>query len=543
MKTFIKIILMLLTVGQAFGQESGYVNSVTYLKELLNNQQLEEAKHFVDSIFQGGLKEEEEKHAVMGILHVYNKEYGKALNSWSEAIKKCPADQVDLLSYSLCNRADVYVALGDTLDAVNDYRQAADLTQNEPAIYYRMANLFFQIGDYASSDSCYYKAIKIDGDNPFPYCGLATSRMYCEEYDEARELLDYARVLDSQNPYIYSLSLRIEFAAKNYDEVLRLATESVEQGVYGDEYNESVEALLLLSEEAFEKTVSFLQKRMEQDPENSQLSLMMSFIYIKNGHYQAAIPLLQRFWNSPSDFQESSLYWGIMCYSNLQEYEKVISLSNTLLSLVSPDAEFYQLRADARFYEQNWEGAESDYRKAMNLNRENGSYCCYRIGWIHEMNHRYENALNYYDISLAFDPTHAYSYLMKGNVLKDYLNCPEEAEEAFRNCIQYDQGIEEETCKQYAYLALGETEQAIAVNDSILNEYPNAGCYYDAACLYSRMGRKDEAISYLQQALEKGFKGIKHIESDDDLDNIRKMPAYVKLIRKYKKLVDKQKGL
>ena len=86
MKTFIKIILMLLTVGQAFGQESGYVNSVTYLKELLNNQQLEEAKHFVDSIFQGGLKEEE-KHAVMGILHVYNKEYGKALNSWSEAKK------------------------------------------------------------------------------------------------------------------------------------------------------------------------------------------------------------------------------------------------------------------------------------------------------------------------------------------------------------------------------------------------------------------------------------------------------------------------
>lgn len=541
MKTLIKLILVLLTVGQAFGQESSYVYGVTHLKELLNNQQIEEAKHFVDSLRQGGMKEEG-LHAITGMLYGYGKAYGKALNSWNEAIKKCPADEVDLLSYCLCNRADVYVALGDTLDAVNDYRKAADLVQNEPAIYYRMANLCFQIGDYASSDSCYHKAIKIDGDNPFPYCGLATSRMYCEEYDEARELLDYARVLDSQNPYIYSLRLRIEFAAKNYDEVLRLATESVEQGVYGDEYNESVEALLSLSEEAFEKTVSFLQKRMEQKPENSQLSLMMSFIYIKNGHYQEAIPLLQRFWHSPSDFQESSLYWGITCYSNLQEYEKVISLSNTLLSLVSPDAEFYQLRADARFYEQDWEGAESDYRKAMNLNRENGSYCCYRIGRIHEMNHRYENALNYYDISLAFDPTHAYSYLMKGNVLKDYLNRPEEAEEAFRNCIQYDQGIKEGTCKQYAYLALGETEQAIAVNDSMLSEYPNAGCYYDAACLYSRMGRKDEAVSYLQQALEKGFKSIKYIESDDDLDNIRKMPAYVKLIRKYKKPADKQEG-
>lgn len=454
----------------------------------------------------------------------------------SEAIKKCPADQVDLLSYSLCNRADVYVVLGDTLDAVNDYRQAADLTQNEPAIYYRMADLFLELGNYESSDSCYYKAIKIDGNNAFPYCGLSINRLFCEEYDQAREWLDYARMMDSQNSYINILRLRIELAAKNYDEVLKLAAESIEQDVYN---NESVEVLLSLSEEAYEKTISFLRKRMEQNPGNSQLSLMLSFIYMLNGHYQEAIPLLQRFWNSPSDYQESSLYWGIKCYDNLWEFEKVISLTNTLLTMVSPDDDLYLLRADARFYEQDWEDAESDYRKAMNLNRENGSYCCYRIGWIHEMNHRYENALNYYDISLAFDPTHAYSYLMKGHVLKDYLNRPEEAEEAFRNCIQYDQGVEEGTCKQYAYLALGETEQAIAVNDSILNEYPNAGCYYDAACLYSRMGRKDEAISYLQQALEKGFKSIKHIESDDDLDNIRKMPAYVKLIRKYKKPVVK----
>ena len=61
------------------------------------------------------------------------------------------------------------------------------------------------------------------------------------------------------------------------------------------------------------------------------------------------------------------------------------------------------------------------------------------------------------------------------------------------------------------------------------------GNYYDAACLYSVIGEKEQAIDYLRQAFEKGFRRFAHIERDNDLNNIRKLPAFKKLLDKYKR--------
>ena len=105
-----------------------------------------------------------------------------------------------------------------------------------------------------------------------------------------------------------------------------------------------------------------------------------------------------------------------------------------------------------------------------------------------------------------------------------------------------DNGITEGTCKQYAYLGLGNIEQAIAVNDSILAKYDNAGSFYDAACLYSRMGKADEALEYLRKAFEKGFRRIKHMEADNDLDGIRHTPEYKKILLEYNDLLQKDNG-
>lgn len=72
-------------------------------------------------------------------------------------------------------------------------------------------------------------------------------------------------------------------------------------------------------------------------------------------------------------------------------------------------------------------------------------------------------------------------------------------------------------------------------NKKILDIEPSAGNYYDAACLYSRMNRKQESIKYLKEALELGYRNFVHIEEDSDLDAIREMQDFIDLISKYKK--------
>lgn len=47
-----------------------------------------------------------------------------------------------------------------------------------------------------------------------------------------------------------------------------------------------------------------------------------------------------------------------------------------------------------------------------------------------------------------------------------------------------------------------------------------AGCHYDLACCYARLGKQDMALQELKLALGKGFRDIEHLRSDEDLASL-----------------------
>ncbi|MEO8348005.1 MAG: M56 family metallopeptidase [Acidobacteriota bacterium] len=64
--------------------------------------------------------------------------------------------------------------------------------------------------------------------------------------------------------------------------------------------------------------------------------------------------------------------------------------------------------------------------------------------------------------------------------------------------------------------------------------YRKATTLYNLACAYSLMDRKDEAFTYLFQAIDAGFAGNGNLRSDDDLDNLRGDPRYRQAIARLK---------
>ena len=78
------------------------------------------------------------------------------------------------------------------------------------------------------------------------------------------------------------------------------------------------------------------------------------------------------------------------------------------------------------------------------------------------------------------------------------------------------------------------------MNKVIENDPDDAGNYYDAACLYSRMGESDKALEFLRTAFEKGYRRFAHIEMDDDLGEIKHWPEYKDLILKYRKVLESE---
>ena len=90
----------------------------------------------------------------------------------------------------------------------------------------------------------------------------------------------------------------------------------------------------------------------------------------------------------------------------------------------------------------------------------------------------------------------------------------------------------------YAYQALGNNDKAIEVMDTLIaRDSTRAGIYYEAACLYSKMNKQEEALSYLETSLKKGYRRFAHIEMDHDMDNIRELPRFKELIESYKSKV------
>ena len=55
---------------------------------------------------------------------------------------------------------------------------------------------------------------------------------------------------------------------------------------------------------------------------------------------------------------------------------------------------------------------------------------------------------------------------------------------------------------------------------------------YNAACIYSLLGKIDEALDFFEKAIETGFASRKWIESDSDLDPIRNHPRFQKALKK-----------
>jgi tetratricopeptide (TPR) repeat protein len=74
--------------------------------------------------------------------------------------------------------------------------------------------------------------------------------------------------------------------------------------------------------------------------------------------------------------------------------------------------------------------------------------------------------------------------------------------------------------------------KALTVFLDILNYAPDdAETHYNIACMYSRLDRVDEAIEWLQKAIDKGYSNWESIKRDGDLDNIRGSLAYKELIQ------------
>lgn len=491
--------------------------------EAINNNNAEEALDY--------LNKEINEHpdngyafAWIALVRNYNEEFGRALTAANVAVKKIPSKDKEYKAFAYGTRAQVYLNLEDTIQALKDYSQAINIVPDDDRFYNQRAQVYYEQGKYDLADKDYLKMISLKEGDVMGYMGIGRNANAQKRYEDAIKQFDYVVKLEPNYSSAYSFRAESYIGLKKYNE----AIDDVISALGIDRDRKAFYELQELADSAFEQTVAKLKVQKIKEPNEQSWDYDLGIVYERAAKYNKAIAYYKESLEKESNIITASRISS--CYDDLGDYDKALEYCNQAIALDSVKANYLYEKAnilDNAGRTQEAIKTMSDY--IANTPDEPAGY--YQRGWFKDHSGDIEGALEDYTMAITLQPNVAYAYLNRG-VLYRLKGENAKAESDFKQVVRLDSIPEDAECSFYAYYYLGQKDKAIEVLNTILDKDKKGNCY-DAACLYSVMGEKEKALSYLRQSLENGYRRFAHIKRDRDLNNIRNTEEFKVLPKEY----------
>lgn len=491
--------------------------------EAINNNNAEEALDY--------LNKEINEHpdngyafAWIALVRNYNEEFGRALTAANVAVKKIPSKDKEYKAFAYGTRAQVYLNLEDTIQALKDYSQAINIVPDDDRFYNQRAQVYYEQGKYDLADKDYLKMISLKEGDVMGYMGIGRNANAQKRYEDAIKQFDYVVKLEPNYSSAYSFRAESYIGLKKYNE----AIDDVISALGIDRDRKAFYELQELADSAFEQTVAKLKVQKIKEPNEQSWDYDLGIVYERAAKYNKAIAYYKESLEKESNIITASRISS--CYDDLGDYDKALEYCNQAIALDSVKTNYLYEKAnilDNAGRTQEAIKTMSDY--IANTPDEPAGY--YQRGWFKDHSGDIEGALEDYTMAITLQPNVAYAYLNRG-VLYRLKGENAKAESDFKQVVRLDSIPEEAECSFYAYYYLGQKDKAIEILNTILDKDKKGNCY-DAACLYSVMGEKEKALSYLRQSLEDGYRCFAHIKRDRDLNNIRNTEDFKVLMKEY----------
>lgn len=462
--------------------------------------------------------------AWVALVRVSTEEFGRALTASNIAIKKIPSKDKEYKSFAYSTRAQVFLNINDTVNALKDYAQAIALTPEDDRLYNARAQVYYEQGKYDLADNDYRKMISLKEGDVMGYMGLGRNANAQKKYEDAIKQFDYVNKLEPSYSSAYSFRAESYIGLKKYNE----AIDDVITALGIDQDNKAFFELQTLADSAFAQTVTKLKVQKLKEPKEYSWSYDLGVVYERTDRYAKAIPFYKESLAIESNKEIANRISN--CYNEIGDYDKALEYCDQAIVLDSTKTNYLYFKANILDNAGRSEEAIKVMDSYIAQNPEE-YFPYYRRGWFKDHSGKTDEAIEDYTMAITLQPNDAYQYLNRG-VLLLQKGDKKKAEEDFKQAVRLDSVPDAPECAFYAYYYLGDKNKAIEMLDKALKKDAKAN-YYDAACLYSIMNDKDKAISYLQKALENGFRRFAHIKRDRDLNNIRSTSEYKAIMDKY----------
>ena len=460
------------------------------------------------------------------------KEYGRAMSSVNEAIRVNKPKKSGFVNSTLYWwKSSVYDDMDNNEQEIEWLKKALDAArkdnkENVQNISFDLGQAYYETKKYDESDAVYRQMVKEDETDQAAMTGLARNMIQREDYAGA------VRMLDASQKYGDDYSETYRFRSEAYDKMGE-TDKAIDDALLWFEKDEDAydSAIIKLMMKHRTYAIAKAKTSMKSSDSKDAWRVLLLSIYEEAGEYENAI---KEYDALEEDYGKDEFIYAHRadCYNKLgltdmalSEIEKAIELEADYSNICSKGG---ILRTAGRYAE-----AIEVFDQAIEVDPLY-AFAYYAKGWCHELSGDDDKAMECYDLGIDLDKEYAYIYLMRGQIhLKrgDKIK----AEEDFNTVLQLDTVVTDGSCRQYALHFLGRDDEADEWMQKLIDDEPyDMGHYYDKACLYSRMGRTDEAVKALETALEMGYCAFTHIENDDDMDAIRGRDDFRALIVKYK---------
>lgn len=524
MRYFILSILVLCS-SAIFADNIKRPDSYNYSRgvEAINNNNAEEALDY--------LNKEINEHpdngyafAWIALVRNYNEEFGRALTAANIAVKKIPSKDKEYKAFAYGTRAKVYLNLEDTIQALKDYSQAINVMPDDDRLYNQRAQVYYEQEKYDLADKDYQKMISLKAGDVMGYMGIGRNANAQKRYGDAIKQFDYVVKLDQNYSSAYSFRAESYIGLKKYNE----AIDDVITALGIDKDRKAFYELQELADSAFEQTVAKLKVQKIKEPNEQSWAYDLGVVYERAAKYNKAIAYYKESLEKESNIITASRISS--CYDDLGDYDKALEYCDQAIALDSVKSDYLYQKANIL----DNAGRSKEAIRVMGeyiANNPDMAEGYYRRGWFEDHSGNVEEAIEDYTMAITLEPNEAYAYLNRG-VLYRLKGENAKAESDFKQVVRLDSIPEEADCSFYAYYYLGQKDKAIEVLNTALDKDKKGNCY-DAACLYSVMGEKEKALSYLRQSLEDGYKRFAHIKRDRDLNNIRNTEEFKVLLKEF----------
>lgn len=385
----------------------------------------------------------------------------------------------------------------------------------------------------------------------------------------AFELLDKAEMLDPLDPEvfitrgsIYSQSGLIDLAIENYrkaidraaeekdileDASLYLAFEYENLNQYPDaekylkrvlELNPDNQPAIYELAYCFEimqkddEAITFYNEFIDKHPYNHSAWFNLGVSYNRQGQYEKAIDaydytiaIKENF--APAYFNKAN------SLANLKKYKEAIACYEETFNYEKAEAITYCYIGECYEKLKNYDKALVNYNKASVMDPQLGD-AWLGMGIVMDRQEKLNQGIHYLKKAAALDPKNAdYRYVLGDAYQK--IGLISESLEEYKAVTELDPSIEN-IWLDYSNLLLDQGERTAAaevIAQGIKHHPENAELFYRMTACLLLDGKKEEALTYLQSALQLDYK--KHKEIFKFIPELKKDRGILELIRSYRK--------